>query len=277
VIRRVLVAVDGSPDSAAAQGTAIDWAYRTGAQLVGFGVVDEPSITRGEIVAVGATEFEYHRQDDWLAEAHERVAGLLAAFGERCQAAGVAWAVVWDVGRPQVQIVREAEACDVVVLGRETHFQAVTGSRPDRTLHGVLRSSARPVAVVPAQPVPGEGVLVAYGEGREIARTLHTLVLLGLSGGERVELLAVGRDRAEVEGRLQRPGRLLSAHGVPHRPVPVVSEASPAEVILEEARRRRPRLLVVGAQGSHPIRDLFVTSVTRAVLADAPVAVLVGA
>jgi nucleotide-binding universal stress UspA family protein len=57
----------------------------------------------------------------------------------------------------------------------------------------------------------------------------------------------------------------------------VGSDAAPAALILDEVRRRRPRLLVMGAQGHHPVRDLFFTSVTRSVLRDAPVPVFVGA
>jgi nucleotide-binding universal stress UspA family protein len=167
VIRRALVAVDGSPDAAAAHGLAIDWARRFGAGLVGLGILDEPSITRGEIVAVGATGFEYYRDDVRMAEAHERIAGFLAAFRERCQTARVPCTVVEDVGLPQVQIAVEAEACDVIVLGRETHFHAVTGSRPHRTLSGVLRSSPRPVAVVPGDPAPGEDAPRAGAAGAE--------------------------------------------------------------------------------------------------------------
>jgi nucleotide-binding universal stress UspA family protein len=34
---------------------------------------------------------------------------------------------------------------------------------------------------------------------------------------------------------------------------------------------------VMGAHGHHPVRNLFATSVTRAVLRDCPVPVLVGA
>jgi nucleotide-binding universal stress UspA family protein len=62
-----------------------------------------------------------------------------------------------------------------------------------------------------------------------------------------------------------------------HELHPVASDAPPAGVILEEVRRRQPRLLVMGAPGHHPVRDLFVTSVTRAVMQETTVPVFAGA
>jgi nucleotide-binding universal stress UspA family protein len=50
----------------------------------------------------------------------------------------------------------------------------------------------------------------------------------------------------------------------------------PAEVILGQVRKLQPRLVVMGAHAHHSLRDLFATSVTRAVLADCPVPVLIG-
>ena len=58
---------------------------------------------------------------------------------------------------------------------------------------------------------------------------------------------------------------------------PIVSEAAPAEILLEEVRRRHPGLLVMGAHGHHPLRDLFATSVTRSVLAECPIPAFIGA
>jgi nucleotide-binding universal stress UspA family protein len=184
---------------------------------------------------------------------------------------------VEDIGAPHEQIVSEASGCDVVVLGRETHFQFETQDRPDATLGKVLRESPRPVVVVPREPAPGNGVLVAYGSGREVARTLQTFVLLGLAGEEPVCLLAVDRDVGRAETRLVPASRFLTAHGVRMELQPVASRAAPAGLILNEVQRRRPRLVVMGAHGHHAVRDLFLTSVTRAVLRDAPVPVFVGA
>ncbi|PYM67336.1 MAG: hypothetical protein DMD79_01280 [Candidatus Rokuibacteriota bacterium] len=39
-IRRVLVAMDGSPHGEAAAGLGIDWARRFGAELLGLGILD---------------------------------------------------------------------------------------------------------------------------------------------------------------------------------------------------------------------------------------------
>jgi nucleotide-binding universal stress UspA family protein len=277
MVRRMLVAMDGSPHGEAAATLALDWAARFGAELLGLGILDKPSLTRGEPVPLGATAFKRHRDEVRLADAHRRVLDLLARFHQRCDAAGVRCTVLEDIGTPHEQILAEAPGCDLVVLGRESHFHSETQDHADTTLSRVLRESPRPVVVVPRDPGSGEGVLVAYGSGREVARTLQTFALLGMAGEEPVCLLAVDSDLARAETRLHPASQFLAAHGIRVVLEPVASREAPAALILDQVRRRQPRLVVMGAHGHHPVRDLFFTSVTRAVLRDAPVPVFVGA
>jgi nucleotide-binding universal stress UspA family protein len=117
---------------------------------------------------------------------------------------------------------------------------------------------------------------VAYGGGREAASTLQTFVLLGLAAGEELDVVTVHRDGAEAEAIARRAGDFLTAHGVAHRRHPVASKGAPADAILEAVDRHQPRLLVMGAHAPHPLRDLFATSVTRAVLGACPVPTVVG-
>jgi nucleotide-binding universal stress UspA family protein len=267
MIRRLLVAMDGSAHADAAATQAIAWARRFGLALVGLGVLDEPTIEEPEPVPLGATFYKHERDAVRLVEAEEHIVRFLGHFRERCDAAGVPCAIVEDVGTPHEQIVLEAEACDVVMLGTRTNFHFATQSTPDDTLSRVLQLSPRPVVVMPRDPVDGEDVLVAYDGSQRVVRALQTFTLLGLAGDEPVVVLAVERDGADAARRLQRAGEYLGAHGVAHRLHPVVTEAPPADVILDEIRLRRPRIVVMGAHGRHPVRDLFATSVTRAVLA----------
>ena len=63
MLRSILVALDGSPWSEAATTLALDWAARFEARLIGLGVLDEPSIDRGEPVPMGAYAYTKHRDE----------------------------------------------------------------------------------------------------------------------------------------------------------------------------------------------------------------------
>ena len=256
---------------------AIGWAKRYRARLVGVGVLDALSIQGAEPVPLGAGAYKKARDEARLVEAHRRVVDFLTDFHARSQAAGIAVAVLEDIGDPAARILREAQRCDVVILARETHFHFETQEQPDETLAQVLRGSPRPVVIVPRELPEGQGVVLAYGGGREAARTLQTFQLLGLAAGEPIEVVSIHRDGAEAETVAQLAGEYLTAHGAPHRLRVIASAAPPAEVLLEEIRRARPRLLVMGAHGHHPLRNLFGTSVTRAVLRACPVPAFIGA
>jgi nucleotide-binding universal stress UspA family protein len=277
VLKRILVAVDGSPLGAAALELGLDWALRFGADLMGVGILDEPSITGPEPVPLGATAYKHERDEARLADAHRQILHVLARLAARCRAAGIRCAVIEDVGTPHEQIVLEAEACDLVMLGRQTYFHFETQDRPDATLSHVLRHSPRPVVVVPPEPAAGAGTLVAYNGSRAVARALQTFTLLGLDAGQPVHLLAAHGEIEAAERTLQRPAEYLAAHGVRASLEPLATDAPVAETIEDAVRRHRPRLLVVGAPAHHPVRDLFFASVTRAVLRDASIPVFVGA
>jgi nucleotide-binding universal stress UspA family protein len=94
---------------------------------------------------------------------------------------------------------------------------------------------------------------------------------------EIVHLVCIQREGWEAEALAGLAGQYLAALGTAYRVHSRLMTGSPAETLLEEVRRLKPRLLVMGAHGHHPVRDLFVTSVTRAVLRSCPVPVFIGA
>src|SRR5258708_1116776 len=277
MLRTVLVAVDGSACSFTATTLALDWARRFDARLLGLGIVDEPSIHRPEPVPVGAGAYKKARDEARMADAHHRVAGFVADFRARAAVAGVHVDVLEEQGEPAERIAFEAQRADVVMLGRETHFNFETPERRDATLARVVRSSPRPMVLVPQTLPDGSGVLVAYGGGREAARTLQLFALLGLAAGETLDVVTIHRDSAQARATARAAGDFLAAHDLIHRVHTVGSSAAPAEVLLEEVESRRPRLLVMGAHREHPLRDLFATSLTRAMLGSCALPIFVGA
>jgi nucleotide-binding universal stress UspA family protein len=276
MLRSLLVVLDGSPAAEPVIGLAFDWATRFRARVIGLGVLDAPAIEHGEPVPMGAYGYKKHRDDTQLAAAHRHVAELLAEFRSRSRSAGVDATTLEDIGDPAEQILREAHRCDAVLLARETRFQFGADIPSDRTLTQVIRALPRPVVVVPREPRDGRGTLVAYGGGREAASTLQTFVLLGLAQGEEIDVVSVRPETADAEATARLAGDFLTSHGVVHRLHPIASNDPPADVLLEAVETHRPRLLVLGAHAPQPLRDLFATSVTRAVLGACPVPAVVG-
>jgi nucleotide-binding universal stress UspA family protein len=277
MLRSILLALDGSPYSDTATTLALEWATRFDASLVAVGVLDKEGITKPRALPIGATAYKKERDEALLADADVRVRRVLAACEARSIAAGVPVQVLKDIGDPASWILREIQRCDVMILGRETHFHFETQDEPDATLGQILRGSPRPVVAVPKDLPKGEGVVVAYGGGREVARTLQTFQLLGLAANETVHLVCIQREGWEAEALAGLAGQYLAAHGTSYQVHSRPMTGSPAETLLEEVQRLKPRLLVMGAHGHHPVRDLFVTSVTRAVLRSCPVPVFIGA
>ena len=276
MLQSMLVALDESTWSEAATTLALDWSKRLAARLIGLAVFDESSIVRHEPVPRGAAEFKKRRDEERLVEAHKQLQQALERFRELCAIAGVPESAGEVIGDPAGCILRNGHRCDLIVVGRETYFQFDSHDTPDATLGQIIGRSPRPIVIVPQNLPQGNGVIVAYGGGREVARTLQIFQLLGLSFNETVHLVNVRRGAA-ADVFADYAAEFLDSHGADHQLHVIESNLEPAAALLEQVRILQPRLLVMGAPGYHPLRDLFATSVTRAVLRDCPVPVLVGA
>ena len=158
---RILIGLDAPEHGAVVAELGIRWAQRSGATLVGLGIVDEPGIRAIEPAwPVGGTPgvdpVYYMGYEARLAVVHRQVEQLLEQFAARCAEAGVAHAEVKAVGSPHELIAAEAQSCDLVLLARGSHFHfTARDDDTDEILKKVLKDMPRPIVVVPATPCPG--------------------------------------------------------------------------------------------------------------------------
>jgi nucleotide-binding universal stress UspA family protein len=268
----ILAALDGSRDSDPALELGIRWAKRFDAQLVGLAVVDEPGIHGIEELLVGEAYFHGLNQS-LLADELDRRERTLRGFTARCDGAGVASRPLEGIGTPHVKILEEAQRYDLILLGRRTHFRFGSQVEPDGTPSKVLKDSPRPVVIVPPGPVGGEAVVVAYDGSLQAARALATFEATGLGRDREVEVVSVGPDAAEPSRCADRAAEFLRSHGVAARALPLASGGPPAAAILERVRQRGAGLLVMGAYGQPTLREFFLGSTTRTMMAESPVPV----
>jgi nucleotide-binding universal stress UspA family protein len=192
-----------------------------------------------------------------------------------------AWAVTvpqtvvtawYDVeGRADAVIGEWGRRADVIVMKRP-------GARPPETerqaVHAALFDTDRPVLMVPPDhpSTPfGKRVAIAW---RDDSRTLKAVLagLRGLREAEHVDVLAGARDGAPQP----RLPDILDEHGIKAdlHVLPVTGDRVFGEVLLAKAHALACDMLVVGAFAHHPIRSLLLGGVTRHMLANADLPVL---
>lgn len=120
MVKRILIASDGSAPARGAE-TLAEWlAYELEAQLVGLFVRDSRWIRLPEFLDLGALSVPlpaYHQEIEQALTVKGE--GILKRLEDSAQSAGVNFAYKLETGVPAEVIVQEARTADLVVLGRQ--------------------------------------------------------------------------------------------------------------------------------------------------------------
>lgn len=266
MIRNILVGLDGSDYGDAVTELALRWARQTGAKLIGFSVVDEPTIRQPQAVGIGGGSFKHERDDALVVQARKRVRRTLSEFVDRCREQSVSCRVSEETGLAWDMILHEAEDADLTLLGQHTYFQIEARCSDDGTLEHVLRRSPRPVVAVPTLLPSGRSVVVAYAGRAPASRALEVYQASGLNQGERVYVVTVGPDRAWAARQAEEGANYLRFYGIAAQGRPVATARPVAAVLLEQIKELDAGMLVMGAFGRSRFSEFFSGSITHTLL-----------
>ncbi len=113
--------------------------------------------------------------------------------------------------------------------------------------------------------------MIAYDGSLQAARSLAAFEGTGLGESGQVHIVSVGGSARETAQHAERACKFLSHHKIKSIAHVSSSFSGPADVILEEVRRLKAGLLVMGAYGQPILREYFVGSVTRKLFEESPV------
>jgi nucleotide-binding universal stress UspA family protein len=252
MLRSILIGLDGSNDGEAAVELGLSWAKAHNATAVGISIVDESGILVSE-QAIFATGYNGPIAEPLLDAARHRSRVILEKFTGRCHELHVHCKALSESGTPYIQVLEEAQVCDLVVLGQ-------------RTLSRVLKDSPRPLVSVPKSPKLGADVVVAYDGSLQASRALYAFEASGLARSRTVHVVSAATIGVESARHANRAVEFLRNHDIKAVDHAMESHLGPAESILEEVRRHDTGLLVMGAYGKPTLREFFIGSVTRSVL-----------
>jgi len=282
MLKDILVHLDEGPRSGTRLKVAVDLAKRHEAHLTGIFVMDLPGsdlFYGAGMPFTGGGGLE-QMVNSLRAEAAARADTVGQEFREALRIQGLEgeWRVV--EGDTVDLLALHARYADLTVLGQPNAEEAYKGPSPDAVLVNVMLSSGRPVLAVPYAGQferVGERVLVAWNASRESTRAVNDALPL-LRGANVVTVLAVN-PRHGIEGHGDVPAAdialHLARHGVKAEAAHTIAkDIGEADALLSYAADLGADLIVCGGYGHSRAREMVFGGVTRTLLQEMTVPML---
>jgi nucleotide-binding universal stress UspA family protein len=274
MIRSILLALAEAPYDASARNYAFWLARKQGSHIHALAVIDvaafevpvlgSPDGFMPSVVTPPLKENQYLMKD-LLALAKER----LDHFANQCSSRGIPFSTETRSGIPGDVISRAAVAHDIVVVSRTGYNRVATQDETvDALVAPVIRGSVRPVLVAGSEFREGgdiRNILVAYDGSSHAARALLVAAELAARPGVDCTLLNVAQAEDLGHEILSPADAFLSHHGVNARKHVTVS-SKPSDVICGLVASGGVDLVIMGAYGHSPIREVLFGSTTERVL-----------
>jgi nucleotide-binding universal stress UspA family protein len=274
MIRSILLALADAPYDVSARNYAFWLARKQGSHIHALAVIDvaafevpvlgSPDGFMPSVVTPPIKENQYLMKD-LLALAKEH----LDRFADQCSSRGIPFSTETRSGIPGDVISRAAVAHDVMVVSRTGYNRVATQDETvDALVAPVIRGSVRPVLVAGSEFREGgdiRNILVAYDGSSHAARALLVAAELAARPGVDCTLLNVAQTEDLGHEILSPADTFLSHHGVNARKHVTVS-SKPSDVICGLVATGGVDLVIMGAYGHSPIREVLFGSTTERVL-----------
>jgi len=267
MIKRILVALDGSDHAEAALQYALWLAARLQAGLIGLHVIDIVSVEGSFLHDIsGSLGFEpYLDFSAKMREAlQERGRVLLEAFAARCTERGISCDTTLGMGVIANEICDQARMADLVVVGHRGVNEQFSSGLLGSTTESVTRKSPRPVLVCPMRFASIQRPLLAYDGSPRASAAMHAAAELASALALPLTVVHVARDEAGDGKVLDEARRYLQSYDLTVGYEMV--RGYPHERIVEVIRERGYDLLFLGAYGHSRIIEMVLGSTTEFLL-----------
>jgi nucleotide-binding universal stress UspA family protein len=271
----IVVFIDGNTEAPSILEFAGVLGEEHGAHLIGVFMQPAPKVTTAQTFVRGKGIREVMRvQDQEIEGIEERQRGL---FDDTVRRHGVRSGSEWrSLPYLSSEVGVHAYYADLVIISRPEAADHTAG--PAGLAESLVLSSGRPIILFPPRGTVSRvrRVLVAWNATRESIRAVADALPL-LASAEVVDVLVVDHQRQRTHG--QEPGADIARHLARHGAQVEVRRLSSrgqdiGRLLLSESATFRADLLVMGAYGHSHLSEWMFGGVTRTVLYEAGLPVL---
>ena len=255
MIKRILVALSGTPFTPCAVRHAVDLARAHGAELTGVTIVDIDRLEDVGPIPMGGGAAAHALTEQRLAVTREHIEEQIAAFETACREAGMIHGVVRERGDPMEKLLDLWRYHDLTVFGLRGLFDYGVLNEPGARIGKLLARGVRPILAVSKEYKPVRRVLVAYDGSMESAKAMKRFVQMHLWPDVDLTIVCCGFDEDEAAELLENAGVYCRGHGLEATCLRLPGD--PKESLLEHVRASEADLVVMGSTSRSRIMELL--------------------
>jgi nucleotide-binding universal stress UspA family protein len=274
MIKRILVALSGTPYTPIAVRYAIELAQRHDAELSGVTILDLERLDRTGPVPIGGASAAHALAEHRVEVTRERVEEQITAFEDACRDAGIKSCVYREQGDVMDELISCWRYHDLTVFGLRGMFEYGVVSNPDNQIVKMIAAGVRPILAVAPEYRPTSRVLIAYNGSMESAKAMKRFIQLAPWPDVTIKVACFGFDDDKAEELLAGARAYCHAHG--HVIETESLRPYPTEGLLAHARHWNADLVVLGATSRSKIAKLILGDTVLHVMQSAEIPLFLG-
>lgn len=267
MIKSILVPLNGMDSDRAALDAAKTMARSFGAKISALHV----RLDTNSALALATREISWRAEREENERSTKAHAAFDQAFEAKVDAQQAAINAHWHEieGFPFYEYAFHGRMHDLVVVARERHLPEYAAE--------ILMRTGRPVLIAPSRATEtiGDSVLIAWNNSPESARAL-TASMPVLLKAEKILITCIPQaltDEQETQRSLNELRELLALHGLKAE-ARLLKQADETTALRDTAYDANCDLIIMGAYGHSRLREYVFGGVTRAILNECAVSVL---
>lgn len=252
MIKRILVALSGTPYTKSAVRHAIELARRHEAELTGVTIANLAAMTNVGPIPLGAgaaaAELVHFRQ----AITEERVEKAIEEFEDACRRTDTPHAVAREAGDPFEELISLCRYHDLTILGLKGLFEYGVVHNPDDYLISLIRQHVRPILAVAESHREIKRVLIAYDGSMPAAKAMKQFAQARLFDDLTVKIVCFHKKPEDAEKLLADADTYCRAHGLDVSAE--YQEGTTRETLLPHAEEWNADLVVLGSSTKSRMR-----------------------
>ena len=245
MIKRILVALSGTPCTPSAIAHSIDLAKQHNAELTGVTVIDPDRLHDVGPIPLGGAAAAHELAETRMHLAAEHLEEAIAQFETACGKAGVTNRVLQETGDSAERLLADWRYHDLTVIGLRGLFEYGVLHDHGHLVLDVIGAGLRPLLAVSEEYRPIQSAMIAYDGSPLAARAMKAFCMLGIWKPMQATLACFSGQEGEADTLLNDAAAYLESHtfAVTKKRI----EEKPRNAILETMEACDADLLVMGA------------------------------